>query len=800
MKQLDQNNKAGFPAHIKQDNIIQNVQEHCNSTADIAALILNSLNMESVGKYAGIIHDMGKYTDEFRQYIIKASQGENVCKGSVNHTFAGVRYILNTERNNEDPWSLVTTDMLAYTVGAHHGLFDCVSKDKKSGYKHRLTAKINYEEALKEFLLGYDKDNLHHLFSDAEKETREFVSKIPCLDPTDNSELCFYMGLVMRTVLSALIDADRIDTESFMTGRDKSEFNGITEMSPEEKAEFWNKYLEKLLAKLDTFDKTTDINQARCEISRMCEEAGTKKGGIYRLLVPTGGSKTLSSLRGAFKHASVYGKDRIIITTPLLGIIDQNSDVIKNVINDNSIILEHHSNVVQEDNTSKDEIATRKIMTENWNAPVIITTMVQLLNTMFGGKTSNIRRFHALCNSVIIIDEVQSIPTKLITMFNLMVNYLAYVCKATVILCSATQPCFEKAPHAIKLAGNFIDVSDELKNVFRRTKLEYLGAIKTRDIPENIKGILKENNSSLIICNTKKTVRILYRMLKEQYHNVYYFSASMCTRHREYIRKRIEKHIADGEPVICVSTQAMEAGIDISFSCVIRLTCGLDSIVQAAGRCNRNGESKALKTVYIITCVDEDLSHLKDIAIRKQAMLELLHIYEQDKNRFNNDLASDKAVQFYFKKLFDIIQGNGGSFDFYVDGISLYDLLSLNEIWADETAEGIEENYQYRQAFKTAGDLFSVFDTNTTDVIVRYEESTTLIDKLLSDNAQNNFKYRMNVIKKLKPYTISLYDNQLEKLQETGGLEQVYDGNILILKSEYYNEEIGLNITNEICN
>ncbi|MBQ2726264.1 MAG: DEAD/DEAH box helicase family protein, partial [Clostridia bacterium] len=240
----------------------------------------------------------------------------------------------------------------------------------------------------------------------------------------------FLYGLLVRLLTSAVMEGDRRDTAEFMSG---------AVYPPEADQNLWQTLLAGMEAKLNTLDSSSPINAARRKISDICREAAGKHSGVYRLNVPTGGGKTLSALRYALAHAEKYSKKRIIFTFPLLSVLEQNSDAIRKYTGDD-FVLEHHSNAVQE-KISPEKLDDYELLTENWSSPIIITTLVQLLNTMFDGKTSSVRRFHALTDTVIVIDEVQTVPGNMLTLFNLAVTFLAEFCNTTVLLCSATQPC-----------------------------------------------------------------------------------------------------------------------------------------------------------------------------------------------------------------------------------------------------------------------------------------------------------------------------------------------------------------------
>ena len=517
--------------------------------------------------------------------------------------------------------------------------------------------------------------------------------------------------------------------------------------------------------------------------------------------MPTGAGKTLSSLRYALAHAKIWNKSRIIFTSPLLSILEQNAQVIRKYVGDDRLILEHHSNVIRTTETAErlDEL---ELLAENWNCPIILTTLVQLLNTLFSGKTACIRRFQALCNSVVVIDEVQTVPNNLLTLFDLAVNFLVTVCGATVVLCSATQPCLEAAAHPLQNADRQIVPYDTaLWSAFRRTQIIDSAGRRLDEIPEFALQVLEDADSLLIVCNRKDEAEQLYRTLRAGPYRCFHLSAAMCIAHRRQTLQALQNALdalaapdADHKKVICVSTQVIEAGVDISFARVIRLAAGMDSIVQAAGRCNRNGECQMPAPVHIVPCIDENLGHLREIQMAKAASMQLLEAFRQHPEQYGNDLTSDAAIRYYYRRLYaamakgyqdDTVSLSGKS-------VTLYSLLSDNRDFADADCPASGQ-YLLQQAFRIAGTKFEVFDGETTDVIVPYEAGRQIILELGQIDPQRDLAKLYALLERAKPYTVSLYSWQRSKLEkEAHALIPKCGGSILVLQEGYYDENTGL--------
>lgn len=778
-----------YAAHINEERI-QSCEEHCINTARYAESRLMPIGLQKSAYLAGLLHDCGKYSEEFNQYIHKVSAGESVKKGSVIHTFAGLYYLLKTYHKNEDrgTYNSVTAELLAYAVGAHHGLFDCINPDRKNGFVHRLTKQPEYEQKAIALFNKYccDSEGVDDCFLKASREIETISGKIATITKS-NKETYFYYGLLARLLLSAVIDGDRRDTAEFMTNKDF----GICSRADRE---MWEECLNNLEDLLISFPVETEIQCTRKKISDLCAEFALKEPGIYRLNVPTGGGKTLSALRYALVHAGCYNKKRIIYTAPLISIIDQNAEVIRKAIGNDEVILEHHSNIVRTE--KNDESLSRyDLLTEAWDSPIIITTLVQLLNTLFSGRTSCIRRFQSLCESIIIIDEVQTIPLKLMSMFNLAVNFLEKICGTTIILCSATQPNFEKVEkHKMLISDMEIIPANEyvsLNKVFKRTELIDKGNLPIGEIAGLAEELLSNNDSLLVVCNTKREAVRIYSDLKSTIDNCYHLSASMCMAHRKEVLDEVYNKLASGEKTVMISTQVIEAGVDISFGAVIRLTAGIDSIIQAAGRCNRNGETGIIAPVYIVRCEDEHLGTLSDIIRSQNATNNLLSSYSTNPKLFNDDLTSSEAIDFYYKSLYNTSENN--LFDYPIGHTSLLNILSDNLQYSDEG----EDAYKYilRQAFRTAGEQFELFDHNNDAVIVPYKEGKRLIAEMQTERAKYDLAYMRNLLNQAKEYSVSIYSNQIKKLITSGGLVPIADETILVLQEDWYDNKTGLNLS-----
>ncbi len=797
-------------AHIRMDEgktqIEQTATQHCQNTAKYAKNTLKDIHLGKVGALAGGIHDMGKFTKRFEDYLRASVKGEAPKGRKVNHTFAAVRYLL--EHYHSFPCQSmkdVACELLAYAAGAHHGLFDCMNADGKSGFEHRLQKEdIAYEEAVKNFLgQCMCPQELTTQFEQTVEEiaaVKKTICEMTKNHPTKADDLwefqegSFYMGLLTRLVLSAVIDADRRDTAEFMGGLDSSE--------TEEGKINWEEILARVEEKLQEFPEDSPIDKARGWISKQCREFAQKPGGIYRLSVPTGGGKTLSTLRYSLAHAAQYHKKRIFFIIPLLSVIEQNAQVIREYVGEDTLILEHHSNLIKEE-TAGDELNRQELLADNWRAPIVISTLVQLLNTLFSGKTTCIRRMSALVDSVLIIDEVQSVPRHMLTQFNLTLNFLSAICGTTIILCSATQPAFELAEHPLLLPEqpDMVVLEEEYKKAFQRVEIKEIKESDEYSVEELVQfavDTLQSASSLLIICNTKGQAKQLYAKLSHvelagQTVPCFHLSTAMCPQHRKDVLEEMEKHLAHREEkLICVSTQLIEAGVDISFSRVIRIAAGLDNVAQSSGRCNRNGEFGDVCPVYIVNWKAEDLGALQEIYDAKNALLAVMDRFHRDPERFESDLLSSEAITMYYKKFFGILKPGGQDYPLQKHGSTIYMLLSGNYDWIGSRNKGV---YSLNQAFYTAGKEFHVFHEDTIDVIVPYGKGSQIITELCSEQAKREYAYQKEILKKSNLYSISLFEYQRKILEDNGGLQWL-DNGIAVLQPNFYHGETGLCLDN----
>ena len=819
--------KFTFIAHVRQtDKCPQPVQTHLVETSELAKIFARKLNLESVGELLGLMHDFGKYSRKFQKYIHDETSlfnpdlddEESTPNGSkVDHSTAGAQWVYRELRKFGAELGIgeLFGQMLGLCIASHHGegLIDCLDGEghpkwierfnKTDELTHLVECERNADEAVQQKAKELAGENLIRSLLNA-------VKPILSDQATNNKIKEFYLGCLTRFLFSCLIDADRINSSDFEREAQK-EIRRLTE-KPD-----WQSAIDKLEAKLAGFENRYPIDEIRRKISDDCLKRAVNSQGIYTLTVPTGGGKTLASLRYALHHAQKHNLDRIIYIIPYTSIIDQNAQAVREILGEDWV-LEHHSNLEPEKQSWQD-----KLLSENWDKPIVFTTMVQFLDAWFGGGTRGARHIHPMTNAVLIFDEIQTLPVKCVHLFCNVLNWLTAFGKSTVVLCTATQPLLGESglqnfpegkrgiiaargllrlPENAEIMGKHQDL-DKLFDELSRVEIRFNEKAGGWNVDEAGAFLLEQfatTQSCLFIVNTKKWAQELYQYCQRQNmppEALFHLSTNQCAAHRKVIFDTIKARLENKQPVICISTQLIEAGVDISMACVIRALGGLDSIAQAAGRCNRHGEKDGKGQVWVLNLQEQDFTRiLPDIQAGKT------HAERVFRDFAGQDILQPAAMKRYFEYYF---YNRSGEMVYPINkndkNDGLLHLLSDNCFNRGAKFSGYLKNDILRnhdlypllmQSFKSAGRAFQAIDAPTHAVIVPYGEGAELIAKLCGEWDP---KEMHRTLQKAQRYSVNVFPNVWDKLQKENALHETIEGSgIYYLNERYYNDEFGLSL------
>jgi len=544
-------------------------------------------------------------------------------------------------------------------------------------------------------------------------------------------------------IYSCLVDADFLDTEAFMD-KEKSIWRKGNPSLPE--------LGKKLDSALKRFENAlmTQINQRRAEILRDCIDAANRPQGIFSLTVPTGGGKTLSSLAFAMKHAIKHDLKRIIYVIPYTSIIEQNASVFRNILGENSV-LEHHSNFepAEEDHRSR-------LASENWDAPVIVTTNVQFFESLYRSRSSKCRKIHNIAKSVVILDEAQMLPVPLLKPCLEVIRELSSSYKTSIVLCTATQPALsttETFKDGLNDVHEIIPDPGKLYCEFKRVRVEKLPVISVDELTERL-GKYKQ---VLCVVNTRGHARRIYERIRGRKEECYHLSALMCPEHRTITLNKIRSALRTGSPCRVVSTQLIEAGVDIDFPVVFRSVAGIDSIAQAAGRCNREGFLREGGQVFVFSPENGyPPGYFRQAAQTSEMVM-----------RHHDDILSLDAVNEYFRILYWM---KGEQLDEY--GI------------IDDLSEGIK-NGDF--PFRIVDEKFKIIQDGVESIIIPWNKEA---EKIISSLRYSEFP--ATFARRIQRFTVQVYPKILNGLESSGSVERLHDQYCVLINMDIYKDDLGL--------
>lgn len=755
--------------------------------------------LSSSGTLAGLVHDYGKANPEWQNKINKKA-------APPNHSIFGAQLL--EEYFGDSPLERISAQIIQNAVLAHHsGLIDQVSRNEPETFylKIKNTGFTSWKSFFDECV---SEDEIKRLTIESSLEVEVILRRINAISSVlgkniPDNYLGILRSLLVRYLYSCLIDSDRSDAAAWDKDIELCEYTGSGK---------WDGYYRNLCRSLN--EKTLHENASakersiylyRKKISDECDAAAEKNRKICRLFVPTGGGKTLAGLRFALKYAANPDRNikRLFYIIPYTTILEQTAKEIIKAIGDSEAVLQHYSSFIPEEiskeNTDDTGESKYELAAERWNAPIVLTTQVQFLNAFYSGRSGAARRMHQLSDSVIIFDEIQTIPLNCLSLFNCALTMLTEFCNCTAVLCSATQPELSSLQYPVAEPEQLILPSQEMQNCFIRVEVvnmtdEKLNTLMIADLVDK-----NREGSVLVVLNTKDAVLNLYKELRSRNTPcLYHLSTSMCPAHRTEVFNRIRSKLKNKENVICISTNLIEAGVDISFGCVIRSLAGLDSIAQAAGRCNRHGERHGLGKLIIIDEKDSNITHLTDLQNSRKIAREILDVLRNDPESIENDLFSPTAIHNYYKQLYREISGE---VNYKIEkkeaervglpdiGLNLTDILGANDRIRKDICCRNEEitGKQYLfQSFRAAGEIFRVIGDDTVSVIVPFGKGRKFYRKI-NDGKMNKSDFR-----KLTPYCVSMYFYKFKQLEKYIKKSERYG--IYMLDRAAYNKNVGANI------
>ncbi len=790
-------------AHIRSsDGAAQSLAEHSRNVQYLCRKSAEHLGLGNAASLIGLLHDMGKACDEFARYLTDSYNGKTPSVHPL-HAATGAFFAYKRWFNPKasKPARLCAQTVAMCILGHHTGLCNVLDFSGKFELRDKLTDRMpdNFKDTSSWFFENIaSAEELDRLF---EKACDEFEAFMP-------EYKAFNAGLLMRLLLGILVDSDRYDSACFEYGVDS--------LSSDASEPDWHRLFETFEAfRLSRLNGDSPINRIRSEISDVCLKSAKKRSKIVTLTVPTGGGKTFLTLRYALKYAETFDCERIFYIIPYNTILDQNSRDIRKALDDYDGILEHHSNVVIED---ENELRDYTRLTERWDSTIILTSLVRFLDSCYKGKNSDARRFPRLANSVLIFDEIQSLPKKCKALFENAIHFLTEYCGAQVVLCTATQPNLkfgegriieELMPNTSELFARLERVrysteiniprtneaaAVELANILERKSV--LAVVNTKiaasDIYTSVKQLLEERGLRTIIpdCSiSDDNIEAFASELDGETILCVHLTTLLCPAHRLALIEWIKTFTRLGRRVFCISTALIEAGVNLSFPVVVRSLAGLTSIVQAAGRCNRNMEAE-FGEVRIWDLIDENLDRLDEIQIGQKCTRAIV-----SNNEYERGFDHPETVKRYFVRE---QQQTEGLWDFPLKGknTTLVDLLGKNErrtaaFLERYDADALRSRVIALQGFRDAGEAFEVIPDNTKSILVSFGEGSRIIAELSGSHSPRE---RRLLLKKAQAYSVSVYENTYERLSREGALCMLGDSGVVVLREGYYSNEVGVSV------
>ena len=703
-------------AHISEDRTrTQTVLEHAEGTARRAAEFASVFDSAPLAHAAGMAHDLGKYSKAFQHRLLDDGP-------KVDHSTAGAVELARRGM-----------DLAAFAAMGHHtGLPDGGSMGADT------PDRPTYYGRLKGGVSGRIPDY------------SAWQGRFP-LDRADPPAFCGRDALTdsffIRMLYYCLVDADYLDTEAFMRGGDPG--RGGYEDIPALLVK-----LERHIASWLENREADTLNGRRSGILRACLAGAEGAPGLYSLTVPTGGGKTVASLAFALRHAALHGLRRVIYVIPYTSIIEQTADVFRDIVGPDQVV-EHHSNVdFSVDEGGRPEDYRRALSTENWDAPIVVTTAVQFFESLYANRSSRCRKLHNIAGSVVVFDEAQMLPIPYLAPCLAAIAQLVEHYRATAVLCTATQPALDARFQKVapgRPIRELVPDTQRLYELFRRVNLRHEGTLDDGELAQRLNG----HTAALCIVNSRRQAQEVYAKLEGE--GRFHLSTLMYPAHRRAVLRAIRQRLRDGLPCRVVSTSLIEAGVDVDFPTVYRAEAGLDSILQAAGRCNRENRRSREESVVHIFCTDAPTPPLFQANTAAFRMTEDQY----------DDIGSPAAIRSYFTTL-QKLKGE--------EGLDKSGIL-------DAFARGIDGSVF---PFATVAGRFQLIDTQTKTVYIPLGKGAELVSELLEG------KPSRRLMRQLGQYAVNVYSPNFKALLETGDITLLDEESAVLENLGLYDQQMGL--------
>ncbi len=743
--------KLLYYAHSAQDELSnllpyehwQTLQSHSVNVGEMASEFAQVFGAQEIACQTGQLHDLGKYSEAFNHRLHGGP--------SVDHATAGAK--IAVER-----WGNVLGKLMAFCIAGHHaGLANGSGEgDNRRTLKQRLALQF-----------GEDIPALDNLWQQ-EIKLPQNLSAPPL--KADAHHPFFSYAFFTRMLYSCLVDADYLDTEAFYLNLENNavERGGYPDLNALQRnfnqfINYFRRRIAQAPEQTEAEKRNAALNRLRSEILDHAVEQAAQPQGLFTLTVPTGGGKTFTSMAFALEHAKRHGMRRVIYVIPFTSIIEQNAAEFRKAFGElgEQAVLEHHSTFDDgklQNEATKDKL---RLASENWDVPIVVTTAVQFFESLFADRSSRCRKLHNIAGSVIILDEAQMLPLNLLLPIMQAIKELSQNYRCSVVMCTATQPAVQAENGFYRGFENVREIAPKPTALFdklRRTTVQHIGKQTDADLLAK----LGEHPQMLVIVNNRRHARSLYDQAKHL-EGTFHLTTLMCAKHRSQKLDEIRGRLKSGEPCRVIATSLIEAGVDVDFPLVMRAEAGLDSVAQAAGRCNREGKRPSENSFVWIFTPEEQWKAPPELAAQAAVM-------RLTADSFSDDLLSTQAVAAYFAELYQLKSSE----------LDNKKILKMH----NDTGQSLDFPFQ------TIADKFRMIESHMQPLIIPFDgEVENLISSL------HHADHIGGLLRKLQLYTVQIPKNALAALYKAGRIEPINEKNF----GKQFYTLIGLDLYDDVA-